>query len=157
MKTKLIVFPLLAVALAVCLPMFAHHGGQAYDNKDVVLKDATVTDFFWANPHTIIQFDAKDAAGKVAHWAGELGSPSALGLRGWTKVSLKKGDVITVHIHQSKTGNPVGRISYIELADGSTLRDSGGGDAEAAPGGGRGGGGATGGRGGRGTQPQPGY
>ena len=150
MKSKLMVLPLLAGALAFCVPTFAHHGNAAYNMKEVELKGATVTDFLWANPHTIITFDAKDDKGKVQHWAAELGSPSALGLKGWNKVSLKAGDVITVYIHQSTTGNPVGRITHIVLADGATLRDSGGGPGEGgdAPAGGRGG------RGGRGAQPE---
>jgi uncharacterized protein DUF6152 len=139
MKTKQMAFPLLAGVLAVCLPVFAHHGNAAYDMKEVMLKDATVTDFLWANPHTIIQFDTKDDKGKVAHWAGELGSPSALANLGWNKVSITKGDVITVYIHQSKTSNPVGRITRIVLADGSSLRDSGGTSGEDNPAGGRGG------------------
>jgi len=127
MNTKLIAFYLLAGFLAVCLPASAHHGASAYDeSKEVVLKSATVTKFAWANPHTIIQFDAKDDKGNVVHWAGELGSPSAITLQGWTKASIQPGDVITVYIHQSKTGNPVGRISHIVLADGTSLRDSAG-------------------------------
>src|SRR5438034_5317492 len=117
MKTRVITLSLLAGIVAVCFPMFAHHGNAAY-------------------PHSIITFEAKDANGKVAKWAGELGSPSALGNLGWTKVSVQTGDVITVYIHQSKTGNPVGRITRIVLPDGSSLRDSGGG-GEDNPAGGR--------------------
>jgi len=118
----------LAGGLAICGSVWAHHGNAAYDeSKVVVLKSATVTKFAWANPHSIITFDAKDENGKVAHWAAELGSPSALTLLGWTKVSVQPGDEITVYIHQSKTGNPVGRIDHIVLADGSSLRDSSGG------------------------------
>jgi len=114
--------------LSACLPIYAHHGNAAYDeSKEVVLKGATVTQFAWANPHTIITFDVKDDSGKVIHWAGELGSPSALTNLGWTKASIRPGDVITVYIHQTKTGNPVGRISHIALADGSQLKDSSGG------------------------------
>ena len=146
MKTTRIELLFFAGVFAVCVPMFAHHGNAAYDMKEVMLKDSTVVDFLWANPHTIIQFDAKDDKGKVQHWAGELGSPSALANLGWTKVSISKGDVITVYIHASKTSNPVGRITRIVLADGSSLRDSGGG-GEDAPAGGRGG------RGGAGAQP----
>ena len=119
---------LLAGVLAICGSVSAHHGNVAYDeSKVVVLKSATVTKFAWANPHSIITFDAKDEKGKVAHWAAELGSPSALTLLGWTKVSVQPGDEITVYIHQSKTGNPVGRIDHIVLADGSSLKDSSGG------------------------------
>ena len=128
MKTKRVAFLSLAATLAVCLPMFAHHGNVAYDeSKVVVLKGAVVTKFAWANPHSIVTFDVKDDKGKLEHWAAELGSPSALSLLGWTKVSVQPGDPITVYIHQSKTGNPVGRIDHIVLADGSSLRDSSGG------------------------------
>jgi hypothetical protein len=128
MKTRRVAFLSLVAVLAACVPMLAHHGNVAYDeSKVVVLKSATVTKFAWANPHSIITFDAKDDKGQVEHWAAELGSPSALTLIGWTKVSVQPGDAITVYIHQSKTGNPVGRIDHIVLADGSSLRDSSGG------------------------------
>jgi hypothetical protein len=128
MKTNLVLFFSLAGILAICSPVSAHHGNVAYDeSKEVVLKGATVTKFAWANPHSIITFDVKGDKGNVAHWAGELGSPSALSLLGWTKASVQPGDVITIYIHQSKTGNPVGRIAHIMLADGSELKDSSGG------------------------------
>jgi hypothetical protein len=120
MNTKLTFF-LLAGILAVCLPLSAHHGNAAYDMKEVVLKGATVTSFSWANPHCIVTFDVKDDKGNLAHWASELGSPSAITLVGWTKSSIRPGDVITVYIHQSKTNNRVGRISHITLADGTSL------------------------------------
>jgi len=128
MKNALVGFVSLASVLALCVPVLAHHGNIAYDeSKTVVLKGATVTKFAWANPHSIITFDAKDDKGGLVHWAAELGSPSALTNIGWTKVSVQPGDVITVYIHQSKTGNPVGRIDHIVLPDGSQLRDSAGG------------------------------
>ena len=133
MKTKLGAFFLIAAVLAVCSPMWAHHGNAAYDSKQVMLKNATVTNFLWANPHSIITFDVKDDKGKSVRWAAELGSPSALGLIGWTKVSVQPGDIITVYVHASKTGNPVGRIDHIVLADGSSLRDSAGGGGKGDP------------------------
>jgi len=111
--------------LMVCMPIFAHHGGATYDtSKPVMVKGATITKFIWANPHAIAMFDAKDASGNVVHWAAEAGSPSALGLIGWSKNSLKPGDVVTVYVFQSKTGNPVGRLNKIVLADGTALNDS---------------------------------
>lgn len=125
MKSKrLKFFAFLVGALAVCGPLFAHHGAAAYLNKIVVLKDATVTKFVWANPHSIVLFDATDDKGNVTHWAGEMGSPSAVGLLGWTRNSVKPGDVITVYIYPAKSGNPVGRLNKVVLADGTTLRDS---------------------------------
>ncbi len=153
MQTRLAALSVLAGVLAVSVPLFAHHGNAAYDGTVTVLKNATVTKLLWANPHTVVLFDVKDDTGELVHWTAELGSPSALGLIGWNKASLQPGDVITVYIHQAKTKNPVGRIEHLVLADGSQLRDSGGGGGNAdgaggAPGGGRGGrGGARGGAG----------
>ena len=135
MKNKVIIsFAVAAGLLAVCGPMFAHHGNSAYADKVVVLKEATVTKFTWANPHSILMLDVKDGKGNVVPWAGELGSPSALALIGWTKSSVQPGDKITAYIFQSKTGNPVGRLQHIVLPDGTELRDSAGGSS-----GGRGG------------------
>jgi uncharacterized protein DUF6152 len=117
-------FALLVGALTVCGSLFAHHGAAAYVDKIVVLKDATVTKFVWANPHSIVLFDAKDDKGNVTHWAGEAGSPSAVTLLGWNRNSVQPGDVITVYIFPAKSGNPVGRLNKIVFADGTTLRDS---------------------------------
>jgi hypothetical protein len=118
----------LAAAVGVLMlgvPLLAHHGNVAYDtSKAVVLKGATVTKFVWANPHTFIMFDVKDDKGEVQHWSGEAGSPSSLRLLGWTQSSLHPGDSITVYIYASKTGNPVGRLNRIVLADGTELKDS---------------------------------
>jgi Family of unknown function (DUF6152) len=115
----------LFASLVASIPLFAHHGNAAYEtSKAVVLKNATVTKFVWGNPHTFLMFDVKDDKGNIVHWAGEAGSPSSLGLIGWTKDSVQPGDVITVYIYQSKTGRPVGRLNRIVLADGTALKDS---------------------------------
>jgi len=125
MKSKLLMsFAVLVGGLTVCGALFAHHGATSYANNIVVLKEATVTKLVWANPHTIVLFDVKDDKGNVLHWAGEAGSPSAVSLLGWTKNSLQPGDVITVYIYPAKSGNPVGRLNKVVLADGKTLRDS---------------------------------
>ena len=138
MKVKLSMFITMILGLlAISGPMLAHHGSNAYSDKLLVLKDATVTKFVWANPHSIVMFDAKDDAGNMAHWAAEAGSPSALGLIGWTKNSVRPGDVITVYMYPAKSGNPVGRLSRIVLSDGSTLKDSQQGGEKFNPGGGQ--------------------
>ena len=111
--------------LILCVPVFAHHGSNAYDTtKAVVLKGATVTKYLWANPHVIISFDVKDDKGNVQHWNAEAGTPTTVALAGWTKTSVQPGDVISVYLFQSKTGNLVGRLNKIVLADGTELRDS---------------------------------
>ena len=124
MKSNVLLCFALFFALADCGAAFAHHGATAYSNNLMVMKEATVTKFVWANPHTILLFDVKDEKGNVAHWAGEAGSPSAVSILGWTKNSLQPGDVVTVYIYPAKSGNNVGRLNKVVLPDGNTLRDS---------------------------------
>src|SRR6266704_179010 len=111
--------------LAVCSPLSSHHGAAAYDmSKAVMLKDAVVTKYSWMNPHVLIYFDLKDDAGKVTQWTLETGSPSAIGVVGWGRNSIKVGATVTIWLFQTKTGLPVGRLNTIQFADGSMLRDS---------------------------------
>jgi len=125
MRSKLMPFALAVAFLTICAPIFAHHGAAAYDmSKPVVLKEAVVSKYIWANPHTLVFFDAKDDKGGTTRWSVELGSPSAIALLGWNRTTLKPGDVVTVYMFPAKNGNPVGRINKIVLADGTLMRDS---------------------------------
>jgi hypothetical protein len=109
----------------LCGDAFAHHGSASYRvDKSIVLKQATVTRFLWANPHAMLLFDVKDDQGNIAHWAGEAGSPAAIRALGWSKYSMRPGDVITVELYPAKFENAVGRIVKIVLADGTTLENA---------------------------------
>jgi hypothetical protein len=111
-------------ALAISSPLLAHHGNAAFSDKPITLKDGKVTSFSWSNPHSLIEFDAKDDKGKMQHWVVETAAPQALVLIGWSKSSLQPGDVIAVTMYQAKTGAPAGRLQKIVLADGSELHDT---------------------------------
>ena len=126
MKTKvLMMVGLFAGLAAIDGPLFAHHGAAAYDmSKPVVLKDATVTEFLWINPHPLIKADFKDKQGNVQHWTMEMGSTMSAGLIGWTRTTLAYGDVVTLYVWQAKTRVPVGRFNKVVFADGSTMRDT---------------------------------
>ena len=119
--TSVFVLGLLVTAGASAL---AHHGNAAYDDKITEFKQAKVTQFAWANPHALINFDAMDAKGNLVHMVVETAAPQALRLIGWDKASLAAGDVITVRMYVSKNGNPAGRLNKIILADGSELHDT---------------------------------
>jgi hypothetical protein len=131
MKSKLVMACVLGiVVLVVSGPVLAHHGNAAYENKVSEFKQVTVTKFAWANPHSLIEFDVKDASGKVVHWTAETASPEALKLIGWSKSSLQTGDVITIDMYAAKTGLPAGRLNKVVLSDGTVLHDTQlGGDA----------------------------
>ena len=126
MKTKLLMIGAILAGLgAICSPVFAHHGGAAYDmSKPVVLKDAVVTQFLWINPHPLIKADFKDDQGNVQHWTMEMGSTPASELIGWSRTSLKAGDVVTLYLWRAKTGVTVGRFNKVVFADGKIMRDT---------------------------------
>lgn len=125
MKVKLLAsFGLLVCFLAVSGPVLAHHGNALYANKLTELKQATVTKFMWSNPHSLLYFDVKDDKGSVVHWVVEAGGPASMEPLGWTKSSVGPGDVLTVYMYPAKSGNPVGRLNHLVLADGTELNDS---------------------------------
>jgi hypothetical protein len=124
MARRLTAALLMAGALAISSPLWAHHGNAAFSDKPITLKDGKVTSFSWSNPHSLVEFDAKDATGKMKQWVVETAAPQALVLIGWSKTSLEPGDVISVTMYQAKTGAPAGRLQKIVLADGSELHDT---------------------------------
>ena len=132
MRLKRFAATILACGVVVggAVPLLAHHGNAAYDDKITEFKGAKVTRFLWSNPHALIDFDAVDAKGQPVHVTVETAAPQALRLIGWDKTSLATGDVITVRMYLAKNGNPAGRLNKIILADGSELHDTQlGGDA----------------------------
>jgi hypothetical protein len=131
MKSRLLAACVLGISvLTISGTAVAHHGNAAYEDTVTEFKQATVTKFAWANPHALINFDAKNAKGQVVHMVVETAAPQALRLIGWSKSSLQPGDIITVRMYVAKNGNPAGRLNKIVLADGSELHDTQlGGDA----------------------------
>ena len=126
MRANLLVTSVLGLGLlaVVSAPVLAHHGNAAYDDKITEFKQAKVTQFAWANPHALINFDAMDAKGTLVHMVVETAAPQALRLIGWDKTSLAAGDIITVRMYVSKNGNPAGRLNKLILADGTELHDT---------------------------------
>lgn len=107
--------------ISISLPVFAHHGAAAYDTARKITVKVTVTEWFWANPHCFLKFDAKDEKGNVVHWATETSNPSDMVNLGWSKDTFKPGDEVTVTFTPVKNGNPIGRIEQVVLANGQTL------------------------------------
>ena len=118
MGTKLL-YLTTGLLLAAAAPMLAHHAFAAeYDSTKPVKITGVVTKVEWMNPHTHFLIDAKDENGKVTNWDLETGSPNALSRRGWTRHSLKEGDVITVDAFRAKDGSNLASARMVRLADG---------------------------------------
>ena len=110
-----------AIVVAPAVPVMAHHSSATFDvGMEITLK-GVVTEWFWANPHCFLRFDAKDDTGAVRHWAAETQNPVTMTPLGWSKTSFKAGDDVTVKLQPSRNGAPVGRIVSVLLPDGRTL------------------------------------
>lgn len=119
--------------LIVSIPLLAHHGTAAFETEKTTTIKGTVTDWFWANPHCLIQLDVKDDQGQVVHWVVETSAPPSMINSGWTKQTVKVGDQVTITLQAVKAGRNVGRVVEIVLPNGQKL--NGGFGSQPVPGG----------------------
>jgi hypothetical protein len=112
MKNKPLAYAgLVGSLLLATVPVFAHHGGAAYDNTKTVQVSGVVTSFQFINPHCIVLFDAKGPNGEILHWTMETPAPSLMKHGGWYKDMMKPGDQISASLHIARNGSPVGKIA----------------------------------------------
>ena len=115
------------VALALLLssaPLRAHHAFVAvFDLTKQRDFKGTVTQVEWLNPHAHFFLDVVDSSGRASIWQFELGSPNALMQHGWTRYTLKKGDVVTVTGDLARDGSNFAHARSITLSGGVRVCD----------------------------------
>src|SRR6188508_676411 len=95
----------LTVACAASLALggvtaIAHHSAAAFDTQKEVTVNGTIKSYRFANPHVQLIVTVKKDDGSSVDMDVEAGAASVLNGLGFTKDSLKVGDVVTI------TGNP---------------------------------------------------
>jgi hypothetical protein len=95
----------------------AHHSFSAeFDAEKPIKMTGAVTKFEWTNPHAWIYIDAKDDSGNTASWGFELAAASGLMRSGWTRFSIKPGDVVTIEGTRAKNGSNNANAQTVTLA-----------------------------------------
>lgn len=112
------------IALALVLgtvPLLAHHSWPVNMERLVTVK-GTVMEFAWENPHPMITLEVRTDDGKAEKWL--VGGPAInrMEANGWTKTTVKVGDVITGTGFQFSDGQKIIRLERIMLADGKEMR-----------------------------------
>jgi len=119
MRDKLYVFVAGLGLFATGVPLAAHHSFNAeFDASKPVTLTGTVTKVEWVNPHARFDVDVKDELGTVTSWKLELGPPNVLIRLGWTRNSLKPGDIVTVEGSLAKDGSKLANARKVTLSDG---------------------------------------
>ena len=118
MRVTRVVLALGISLLALAGPALAHHSFAAeFDAAQRVTLTGVVTKVEWQNPHTYFYIDVTDqATNKVTNWALEMGSPNGLMNQGWTRNTLKVGDVVSVEGSLARSGKPLGNARAVVLS-----------------------------------------
>ena len=114
-----------AAALSLILtttPVFAHHSTAMYNMASPTTVTGVVKRFDWTNPHAYIYLEVKDEQGKTVEWAIEMMSLNHLKSYGWSRDTVKEGDVISCTGGAAKSGDPAMLSSLIKLADGRMIK-----------------------------------
>ena len=96
--------PLLAAAVLLGAPAFAHHSQAMFDTSQEIVLKGTVARFDWVNPHMYLVIATTGPDGKPVQVEGEgLGITQAL-VDGLKRDALKPGTPIVVRVNPNRGG-----------------------------------------------------
>jgi hypothetical protein len=94
-----------------------------YDLEHKVLVEGIVSQFDWANPHSLLWLKVPNAKGGEQDYAFECASISQLQKIGWTRESLHPGDRVKVLGAMRRDVALRGEVFTLQTADGRLLRN----------------------------------
>jgi hypothetical protein len=108
------------VFISGTMPLAAHHSWPVSYGRLVTVK-GKILDLVWANPHPMMTLEVQTDAG-MEKW--QIGGPALnrMEANGWTKTTVKPGDVITGIGYQFADGQKIVRLERVVLGDGKELR-----------------------------------
>ena len=121
MKTLSISRFVILTLVAAVIPLSAHHSWPVSFDHVVTVK-GTVVEFVWANPHPMMILEVQANDGRMEKW--QIGGPAInrMEANGWSRTTVKPGDVITGTGYQFADGQKIVRLERVVLADGKELR-----------------------------------
>jgi hypothetical protein len=110
---------LVALLIALSVPLAAHHGWTGYDEKNPLTLTGTVKSSEYANPHGLVELLVElDVNGKV--WHVVLAPTSRMQDRGLTREMLKAGTKATVVGYVNRQTKTELRAERITIGDKTT-------------------------------------
>jgi len=120
MRTLLVPVVVVLALVSGGVVLSAHHSWPISRGQLVTVK-GTVMEFAWENPHPMITLEVRTDDGKVEKWL--VGGPAInrMEANGWTKTTVKPGDVITGIGYQFADGQKILRLERVVFANGKAL------------------------------------
>jgi len=107
--------------LLAIVPLRAHHSlTSEFDVSRPVTLTGRVTRLEWVNPHAWLYIEVTDEDGTTS-WKLQMGSPNSLVRRGWTKNSVRVGDIVIAEGSRAKDGSHTANIRSAVLPSGLRL------------------------------------
>jgi hypothetical protein len=121
MRTLLLPVSVVLALVSGAVPLSAHHSWPVNLSRLVTVK-GTVMEFAWENPHPMITLEVRTDDGQTEKWL--VGGPALnrMEANGWTRTTVKPGDVITGIGYQFSDGQKIVRLERVVLPDGKELR-----------------------------------
>ena len=120
MKALCIAAFIVLALVSAPMPISAHHAWPVSNSRLVTVK-GTVVEFMWGNPHPMITLTVDTSDGRKEKW--QVGGPAIIRMEanGWTKTTVKPGDVITGIGYQYANGEKIVKLERVILADGREI------------------------------------
>ena len=121
MKSLFVPAVVIVALVSGAVGLSAHHSWPISRDQLVTVK-GKVLEFAWENPHPMITLEVRTDDGKVEKW--QVGGPAISRMEGigWTRTTVKPGDMITGIGYQFSDGQKIIRLERVVLADGKTIR-----------------------------------
>lgn len=121
MRFRCAFFAILAGLMGPGTRGYAHHSVSAeFDLSKRITLEGRVTKIEWMNPHVYLYVDVK-AGSKTDNWACETAGPNTLARQGWSRMTLKIGDRVTVVGYRARDGAYVASAREVVMANGRKL------------------------------------
>jgi hypothetical protein len=112
------------LAAGLAAPLSAHHSFAGYDMSKTISAPATLKEFRWGAPHSMVVLTIKGADGNPRDITLASASPVALARQGFKPRDFKLGDKMEVTWNPSKSGALGGQIKSMKLQDGRKFTEA---------------------------------
>jgi hypothetical protein len=112
------------VAMAIALPVSAHHSFAGYDMTKTLTAKATIKEFRWGAPHSAAIFVIKGSDGKPQEMTVVSAAPTMFVKQGFKPKDFRAGDKVDITWHPTRNGALGGILASMTLPDGRTFKEN---------------------------------